>query len=303
MELGIDLGGTTVKLGLLHDGVVVASDEIRTTGTAADLDGVRARAHDLLRDAGSGWDLTAVGIAVPGVVDRPRRAMIQANDKYAHVIGVDLVRWAEVAFDAPAVLENDARAALVGEVADGCAAGTRDAVMITLGTGIGTAAMMDGVLVRGAHGHAGILGGHVTVDIDGPACPCGNIGCAEAVASTRALRESHPALDGIRDVVAGAAASAELALLLHRYVEVWGAAVVGMCHMYDPDVVVLSGGVLRAGDAVSGPIADYVTAHLWSSAHRPRFAVPDAPELSVVRGLAALARSARRGRSTEGERA
>ena len=65
MELGIDLGGTTVKLGLLHDGVVVASDEIRTTGTAADLDGARARAHALLSDAGSGWDLAAVGIAVP----------------------------------------------------------------------------------------------------------------------------------------------------------------------------------------------------------------------------------------------
>jgi glucokinase len=292
VELGIDFGGTAVKLGLFDDGVLLGTDEVPTTGTPADLDAALDRAVALADRAGVRAD--AVGIAVPGVVDAARRTMVQANDKYDFLKGFDVVRWAEDAFGVPAVLENDARSALVGEVRGGSADGARDAVLVTLGTGIGTAAMMDGVLVRGAHGHAGILGGHVTIDLDGPPCPCGNIGCAEMLASTRALREGHPGIDGIREVVAGAAASAELALLLDRYIAVWGATVVGMCHMYDPDVVVLSGGVMRAGDAVRSPLEEYVAAHLWSSAHRPRVVVPGSPELSAVRGLAALARDERR---------
>lgn len=76
------------------------------------------------------------------------------------------------------------------------------------------------------------------------------------------------------------------------FLQVWGATVVTLIHMYDPSVVILSGGILRAGNAVSAPIEAYVREHLWPSMTAPRFIVPPEPEYSVARGLSTLARQA-----------
>ncbi len=290
MQLCIDFGGTDIKLGLVRDGVVLVSTSLPVSAARADLDRAAAAADALLAEAREAP--SAVGIAVPGVVDRDASRMLHANDKYDFLVAesLDLRAWAADRFECPAIVENDARAALAGEVSAGCAVGQRDVVLVTLGTGIGTAALIDGALVRGAHGHAGILGGHVTVDVDGARCPCGNLGCAEERASTRTLRRTFPDLSGMDALVTAArAGSVEHERVLDDYLRVWGATVVTMCHMYDPDLVVLSGGVLRAGDIVADPLRDYVSTHLWPSAHRPDVVVAPAPELSVLRGLAALA--------------
>lgn len=294
--LAIDFGGTTIKLGLIVDKAIAADAALPNSGRQADLDGVRETALGLLaQHAGDGAAYSAVGIAMPGVV-APSGALVAAHDKYGWAIGFDIRGWAEAAFGAPVVVENDARAALVGEVASGSAASATDAALLILGTGIGTAAIMGGRLVRGVHGHAGILGGHVTVDLDGPACNCGNIGCAEAVASTWALARDVAAgglgslsgRDGLRELIEGAD-DPRASALLDRYVRAWGAATVSLCHAYDPDVVVVTGGVMRAADVVLPRLESYVHAHLWSSSHRPAFVVPTAPEHSVLLGLSALA--------------
>lgn len=288
MQLCIDFGGTGIKLGLLSGATPVATASLTVGGTRADLNRAVDAANNLI---GTHGPPSAVGIAVPGVVDAGTGRMLMANAKYAHLSdsGLDLREWGRAAFGVPAVVENDARAALAGELALGCAVGEGDVVMVILGTGIGTAAAMDGRLVRGVHGHAGILGGHVTVDMHGPLCSCGNLGCAEALASTAALRTAAPQLHGVRGLVAAAGSDPVASTLLEEYLGVWGAVVVTLCHAYDPDLVVLSGGVLRAGAAIVDPIREYVHRHLWASSHRPRFAVPAMPEFSVLKGLAALA--------------
>lgn len=228
----------------------------------------------------NGVSLDAVGIAVPGVIDRRRGRLLHANDKYGWLEPIDLMAWGATAFNAPTILENDARAALMGEVSYGDAGGARDAIMLILGIGIGTAAMIDGVLLRGAHDHAGILGGHITVDVNGRVCPCGNVGCGEALASTWALRNSdreneggEPSIaDGVRGLIARAETRQDLdaRALLDQFIRVRGAAVVGLVHAYDPDVVILSGGVLRAGAVLRDPIEAYVTEQLWRSLPTPR---------------------------------
>ncbi len=291
MQLGIDFGGTAMKLGVVDHGRVVASSSLAIRGELDDLERARAAAMALM--AGMSSDVDSVGIAVPGIVDQRRGRMVRANDKYEALANVDLIEWATSQFGVPAVLENDARAALLGEATYGAAVGSRDVVLVTLGTGIGTAALIGGSLLRGSHDHAGVLGGHVTVSIDGPVCPCGNVGCAEALASSWALRHTDRGMAAsLRDLVELAPAQAPLLAVLDRYLRVWGATVVTMCHMYDPEVVVLTGGVMRAGQTVLGPIEAYVQEHLWASAYRPRIVVPDEPTLSVVRGLAALAETA-----------
>lgn len=307
MELCIDFGGTEIKLAVIDDARVLASAGVPVRGDAADLSVAVDEARRLLAETGRRAD--AVGIAVPGVVDPRTGRMLHANAKYDFLRDFDLNAWSTREFGLPAVVENDARAALVGETSTGSAAGERDAVLVTLGTGIGTAAMMHGIPLRGRSGHAGILGGHVTVDLDGPVCPCGNVGCGEALASTRALgastgsatQRTGSATQGARAATQGAASATPVTMsevfggdahadIRDRFLHVWGAVVTTLVHSYDPAVVILSGGILRAGAAVREPIETHVRTHLWPSMAAPRFVVPPEPELSVARGLSVLAR-------------
>jgi glucokinase len=318
VELAIDFGGTEIKVGLARNAPATTTGPVSADAHTADASSielidtttipVRGDERDLAaaatavrallaeaRDSGRTIEpLEAAGIAVPGVVDRDGR-MLHANAKYDHFRDFDLTKWARVELDVGTVaVENDARAALVGEtVAGGAAAGCADVVLVTLGTGIGTAAMVDGRLMRGSHGHAGILGGHVTVDLDAPLCPCGNVGCAESLASTWALqRESGTDASDLRALFAeGVSRTSETSAIAARYLRVWGAALVTLCHMYDPEIIVLSGGVMRAGERVRAPLEEYLHAHLWPSAHRPPLRIPAEPQFSVLRGLARLAHS------------
>jgi glucokinase len=287
MELVIDFGGTFIKAGVIDRGVVVAATSDVVQGTSEDLSTAVRLARHVQTLAGG--EVTGVGLAVPGVVSLADGRLLHANDKYEWLTRTDLRAWGETTFGAPAIVENDARAALIGETTFGAASGTRDAVILVLGTGIGTAAMIGGELIRGAHNHAGILGGHFTIDIDGPRCPCGNTGCAEALASTWALRKTHPHLAGIKGLVRAAECDDAARATLERYIQVWAATVVNLCHAYDPDTVLLSGGVLQAGPAVCDPIRQYVAENLWPSQPRPAVVVPAQPEQSVLLGLAALA--------------
>ena len=298
MELCIDFGGTEIKLAIIDGAQILGSDQLPVRGDASDLAAAVTSSRALIERTGT--TPTAVGIAVPGVVSPASGRMLHANAKYDFLRDFDLRAWAGDELRLPAAVENDARAALIGETSTGSASGERDAVLVTLGTGIGTAAMIDGVPLRGVTGHAGILGGHVTVDSNGPTCPCGNVGCAEALASAWALRQVDPRPSTGPGVGSGTGsgvgtvkdlfANDDRADVRDSFLHVWGATIVTLIHMYDPSVVILSGGILRAGDAVRAPIEAYVADHLWPSLTPPRLVVPPEPEYSVVRGLSTLAR-------------
>lgn len=309
VALCIDLGGTSIKIGLLAEGTILSAKEVAVTGLISDLDVIRQEANDLRIGHAVEQPLDGVAVAVPGIIDRPRGALLAAHDKYPYAIGMDLRSWAADAFEVPAVIENDARAALLGETTFGVARGETDVVLMTLGTGIGTAATIGGSLLRGAHDHAAILGGHMTVDLFGPMCNCGNCGCAEALASTWAVPaaiRNHPAFAGSedwqRDLAAGPVGIRELFEanddlangVLHRFLLVWGATAVSLCHSYDPSMVVITGGVMRSAERILASLRNYIDAHLWSSLPRPVVVAPARPDLSVLLGLCALIESPRK---------
>lgn len=298
MQACIDLGGSSIKVAVAEAGKLTSVTTVPGRTDAVDL----ARAANYVRDMASGAPIDAVAIAVPGLVSADGRSLREAHKKYAWLLGSDLAGWSEDEFGAPAQLANDARAALLGEVTSGCAAGSRDAVILVLGTGIGTAAMIGGVILSGPHGSAGVLGGHVTVDRNGPICNCGNIGCAEVYGSSWGLAMRATALrsggivgsvevaDGFASVTQGAREGDALATaLLNDAINAWGACAVSMCHAFDPDTIILTGGVAHAADLVTGPFARYLDEHVWGALPRPRVVVARDPAHSVVRGLVALA--------------
>jgi glucokinase len=205
--------------------------------------------------------------------------VLAAYGKYEDAPHLDLPQWARDTLGLPLVMENDARMALLGEWKAGAGQGSNDLVMLTLGTGIGTAAIVEGTLVRGKHGQAGVLGGHLTVRYGGRRCTCGNCGCAEAEASTIVLPQlasehhdySKSLLREATNIdystvlrLAGERDACAVALRAHT-VKVWSAAIVNLIHSYDPERVIIGGGIMAGEDAFFPDVVRTVLAH----AHTP----------------------------------
>lgn len=276
--LAVDAGGTRIKLGVVAGGQVLARATLEARsdeGLAPQLPRI-AEAFRMLVPVGMSID--GLGMAFPSLVDIETGRVLTHSGKYRDAQHVDLSTWVRETFGVPFAIENDARMAVIGEWRYGAAKSYGDVVMITLGTGIGTGVVIEGRVLRGRHGQAGCLGGHFTTHAGGRPCPCGNVGCAEMEASTAALpalAQADPlfAVSVLRDakpldyaaVFAAAAQGDPLAVRLRdRSLEVWSALGVSLIHAYDPEILVIGGGIAASGEAVVGPIRDYVGRHAWT---------------------------------------
>jgi glucokinase len=211
-----------------------------------------------------------VAVSLPSLIDSRTGRILTEIGKYADAPRVDLRAWGKEKLGLPLAIENDARMALVGEWLHGAGRGSDDVVMMTLGTGLGTSAVIEGRVLRGKHGQAGCLGGHLTVRYGGHKSNCGNIGCAEAEASTAFLarvagdhpgfRESPLSREPLLDYAAilrHAGDACAVAVLEHS-IQVWGALAVSLIHAYDPEILILGSGIMAGGDVILPAIRDYV---------------------------------------------
>ncbi len=198
--LAVDLGGSHAACAVVDGREVVAEETVslETAGGLADALPVIALALGrVAAKAGvAAADCAGLAFGFCGLVDVAAGRVLSTNAKYDDAPGLDLSRWCRESFGLRLRVENDARLALLGERHAGAARGTDDAVTMTLGTGIGGAAMIEGRLLRGKHFQAGVLGGHLVAAFDGRPCTCGGVGCVEAEASTRALPEVCRATPG-----------------------------------------------------------------------------------------------------------
>jgi glucokinase len=306
IDIAVDFGGTNIKIGLIREGEVLSKTSIPAIsggGIKSRLADVEAAVRDLMNLAAVTLaEFRGIGIAIPGLVDTAKQTLLSVNDKYPDAIGLSFAEWAYRAFSLPSVLENDARAALIGEVAYGSARGENDAVLVIFGTGIGTAAIMNGEVVRGRHFQAGILGGHMATDIHGELCNCGNIGCAEAQAGHWAIpgiAKSHPLykdsalaneepLDYRAVIECANRGDPAATQLLDEFVRHWSAAIVNMIHAYDPQVVILSGGLMKSQKTVVPLLIEQVHRSAWTAWGKVRFTVADDPDTSVLLGVSHL---------------
>ena len=281
--IAIDLGGTHASIGVVREQVLLASCDLDVQaahGLNSLLPHLREAALALMKQQELDVaDLLGVSLSLPSLVDFYDGRVVSANDKYPDATKIDFRRWSQEAFGLPLVLENDARAALLGEVSAGAARGRKDVLMLTLGTGVGSAVLAGGKPFRTAQAQGGNLGGHIPIRIDGRRCSCGAFGCIESEASGWALplvaREmpgfSESSLAQISKLNFEAvfthsdAGDAVATKLIQHCVRVWSMGVVGLVHAYGPEIVVIGGGVTARKDLVPA-LSEYVQRYAWAPA-------------------------------------
>lgn len=260
-SVGIDVGGTKCH-GVAVDGTGrVVAEVRRATPDAADLAGLLAGMH---AELGGGPTL---GVGLPGLVTPEGVVLASPNLRGARhtPVGPDLRRILGI----DVRVENDATAAAHAEWQVGAARGARDAVMVTLGTGIGGGIVTGGRLVRGAHGLAGEIG-HMTVETDGIECPCGQRGCWERYASGSALGALGGGGSG-EDVIARAVRGDDDALGSIEVFARWVATgLASLSNLLDPEVFVIGGGVVGGWDVIHPAVERWFGELLYASGHRPR---------------------------------
>ena len=307
--LAVDMGGTAWKVAVMSAGRALAFGNVPNRSASSDLEALRLLFDHLLVDAGkTRADCVGIGVALAEIVDSKAKTCPSPCDKHPYFHDQSIETLLHQQIHLPLFVDNDARASLLGEETYGVLSGgdgpPENSLMVTLGTGIGVAARVNGELLRGAHHCGGILGGHVTVDMDGPRCTCGNIGCAEALASGWALAKTMPAQAWFKasslaelpnpsfqmlcDAVRAGDPHAHEGLGVFR--SVWAALLISHIHLLDPQQVVLSGGFTRSADLFLPQLVADVRDRMWEPRALPEFVVADQPELSGVRGAEVLVR-------------
>lgn len=289
-SIGVDVGGTKI-LGVVVD----AEDPTEPLAehrldTPLGVDPLLERIAEVvaeLRDRypAAGGGPVPVGVGLPALVDRHGVPAFATH--LPGFTGVPVAERLRAATGSPVVVDNDANCAVVAEARLGAAAGSTEVVLVTLGTGIGGGVVTDGRLLRGANGFAGEIG-HVLVVRDGRPCPCGRRGCWEQYASGNGLGISarDAARGGRADAVL--AAAGELAAIRGEHVVAaaqdrdpdalrlltdlgwWVAAgIADLVNVLDPQVVVLGGGLVAAGDLLLQPVRAAYEQMVIGAAHRP----------------------------------
>jgi glucokinase len=306
--VGVDLGGTNIVAGALpFDGS--REFAMRTTPTRVE-DGpdavvarIAAMVHEVIaetmKETGAVRDdFVGVGIGSPGPLSRETGIVISAHNLGFY--GFPLRDRLSEAVGLPATLDNDARCATLGEHWRGAARGLRNVLGMTIGTGIGGGLIVEGVLYHGASDVAGEIG-HMTIDSTGRRCTCGNYGCLEAYASGPAIADrAREALEGNEDSIlmtmfkgdpkkitaqtvyaaskAGDMIAREVVRDTARFL---GTGISNLINIFNPEMVVIAGGVTQAGDALFEPLRAEVKRRAFKPAVDACQIVPGALPLSA----------------------
>ena len=275
MILAIDIGGTAVKMGLLtREGCILARREAPVC-----FDGYRTpilttvlrEAKAFLREQNA--QAEGIGVSATGQVDDRSGTVIGTNGAIPGYEGTCFQAALSEEFSVPVHVLNDANAAVLGEAYIGRGRGCRELLMVTLGTGVGGGVISGGRLLRGRRGLAGELG-HFSIDRHGIPCTCGSRGCYERYASASALmnmaRSAAADPAEVRDGRAFFRRVAEGDPVLRKVLDSWldqvAAGLIGLGHIFNPEMILIGGGVSAQEDLLIAPLRERVLRGLM-----PRF--------------------------------
>ncbi len=284
--IGIDLGGTNLKAGIVDKGGKITHRLSIKTNYNADPQAISNQIFELIDEVikeahVKKSDIIGIGLGSPGLIDKKGETII---------FSPNLPRWRNIPikllvterFSMPCVLENDANAAAWGEKWVGAGKGVSSLVILTLGTGIGGGIVIDNKLWRGANNVAAEIG-HMIIQMDGPKCSCGNNGCIEAYASATAMVRRFKELlkSGVssslkdsREITAkmindaafqGDKASLDVIEETGRYL---GIALVNVMHILNPEMIVLTGGMIGSGELLMNPIRQVTKQNAFEASYK-----------------------------------
>lgn len=277
-HIGIDLGGTNIAVGIVDDACQILARGNRKTNPALGFEGLVKEIADTAWQAvaDAGFDrhcITSVGMGTPSCVNPRTGRLVNANN--LGWINVPLQDEIQQYFSQEVKIANDADCAALGEATVGAAAGCDNAIMVTLGTGVGGGIILDGKIYSGADKMGSEIG-HTKLVFNGEKCSCGQRGCLEAYASATALiRQARRAMAGdsggmlyrltggnplaleAKTVFDAAQAMDRTAQeLLDQYISYLAAGISTLVALYRPQVVVVGGGISRQGDYLIRPLRE-----------------------------------------------
>ena len=273
--VGIDLGGTKIYTALVDlEGNIIKEKTVETLAHEGE-EAVLGRILDTVYYVIDGTDrelISSIGIGSPGPLDVKKGMIVETPN--LPFKNFELVKVIKEKFELPTYLDNDANVATLGEFMFGAGKGTENMIFITASTGIGGGAVLNGKIYRGSTGNA-LEVGHMTVSTTGPRCGCGNVGCAEAFGSGTAIgKKGKDAVvsnvettlknyDEVtsKEVFIEAANGDRVAKeILHESLTYLGIAVANVIVNFDPEKVVIGGGVINGGDIVLETVKEVVAA-------------------------------------------
>ena len=284
MRLGVDIGGTNIAVGIVNDeGNILAAGsrptkpERRYELIAKDIAEISI---ELIKRSNLNIkDIKSMGIGVPGVADSQRGVVIRAVNLFW--TKVPLAKEIKKYIDLPIYMDNDANVAALAEGVFGAGRGSKSSVTITLGTGVGSGFILEGKIYNGAHHFAPEIG-HIVIGDNGIRCNCGKIGCLETYASATALiREGKKAAERnpsslilkfakgkkeditAKNVIDAAKQFDEDAMqIMNEYIKYLAVGIVNVINLFDPEVIIIGGGIANAGEFLLKPLKKEVAENI-----------------------------------------
>ncbi|NWF89276.1 MAG: ROK family protein [Ignavibacteriaceae bacterium] len=273
MRFGMDFGGTNVKAGVFDEnGSILNFTEKKLSDLAASgnlLDNLVKYAQLVIGDC----KIDLGGFAIKGLINSDTGVLENDIGAGQMLAGINLKQFFSEQFGFPFQVANDARAYAWGEYKFGAGQGSKALVCMTLGTGFGCSLVVDGKLYFGSDSSGGLLGGHISIDKNGPDCPCGNKGCLELYCSATALnakvKKLHFSMNETEDVLPKFFDSVKLGnencmTTFDEFINDLSIGIVNAIHAYGPDVVVLGGGVMNSADIILPPLTELVHKRAWT---------------------------------------
>lgn len=290
--IGVDLGGTGIKVGIVDEnGKIIKKDSVPT--------GAHRAADEIIKDMAELCkkliyeqnltlaDIKYAGIASPGSVDADNGVLVYANNLPFENYPI-AARFSEFSGINKVYIENDANAAAKGEAEMGAAKGCANSVMVTLGTGVGGGIIIDKKVYSG-HNYAGAELGHTVIEVDGAQCSCGRLGCWEAYSSATGLINMTKAkmqecmdskmwelagsLEGVNGKTAFDAMRADDVAgkeVVDRYIKYLACGLINMINIFQPEVLVIGGGVCKEGENLTLPLQKYIDCEDYARSNKKR---------------------------------
>ena len=284
-SLGIDIGGTNIAAGVVDENYnIICQSKVKTCSDReyiAVLDDIVSAGKSAVKKSGMNIkEMQWVGLGCPGTCNPDTGVVEYANN--LHWDNVPLKSYVEQALGIPAYIENDANAAALGEFFAGAAKGSNNAIIITIGTGLGAGIIIDGKLFSGSN-YAGAEIGHTVIYADGEPCTCGRNGCFEAYSSVTALvkftkrfMEQYPdtlmkdiakkegKVSGRTAFVAAKQGDEAGKKVVDLFIKNLACGIVNTINVFQPDILCIGGGVSNEGDNLLIPLKEYVNKEIYS---------------------------------------